>query len=124
MRRIPRLAGLAALAAAGLAAIAPGAAYASPASAHGSRAVTPASIALKTKKPNVHVRSVPHTGTGSKLVAIIPAAGTTVQVECYTVTAGRYWFKITAPAGYVAARNIDFPRPHGIKVPAGLPACA
>ena len=51
------------------------------------------------------------------------AAGTTVQVICFVNTSGKYWLKIESPAGYVAARNIDFPRSNGSKVPAGVLAC-
>ncbi|MEN3309109.1 MAG: hypothetical protein V7603_5311 [Micromonosporaceae bacterium] len=127
MRTLSRVSGLAALAVAALA-LAPGTAWAGSAAhpnpaGHRQGAVVPNTVALKTKIANVHVRSVPHSGAGSQLVGTIAAAGTTVDVVCYAVTAGKYWFQITTPSGFVAARNLDYPRPHGVKVPPGLAAC-
>ena len=109
MRRLSQVTAVAAMAATGLV-LAPTAAQA-------------AGVPLKTKIADVHVRSAPHRGDGSKIVGTIAAAGTTVQVICFVNTSGKYWLKIESPAGYVAARNIDFPRSNGSKVPAGVPAC-
>jgi hypothetical protein len=97
------LAGLAVVAAAASAVLVPGTA----------EAVTkaPRSFTYKTKIQSVHVRSAPKTVTGSKIVSVIPHTGTQVKV------------KIVTPAGYVAGRNLNFKRPNGQKVPAGLPAC-
>jgi hypothetical protein len=109
------LAGLAVVAAAASAVLVPGTA----------EAVTkaPRSFTYKTKIQSVHVRSAPKTVTGSKIVSVIPHTGTQVKVTCYAVAAGKVWFKIVTPAGYVAGRNLNFKRPNGQKVPAGLPAC-
>jgi hypothetical protein len=115
MRRLSRAAAGAALAAGALV-LAPGA-------AHAGTAVPDTTITLTTKIADVHVRSVPHSGAGSKVVGTIATAGTSVSVVCYVVTSGRYWFQISSPSGYAAARNFDYARPHGNKVPPGLTAC-
>ncbi|HKS99549.1 MAG TPA: hypothetical protein VJT31_08475 [Rugosimonospora sp.] len=119
MRRLAHVAALAALATGGLAVVAPAAGEAAP--AHAAVTVT---LTLPTKIPNVHIRSVAHSGAGSKVVATVAAAGTPLGVSCFVVTSGKYWFQTVTPAGFVAARNLAYSRPHGAKVPSGLPACA
>jgi hypothetical protein len=129
MNRLSRSAGLAAVVVAGLAVLAPGSASASPASrtaatAPAHRAHTATAVALNTKIANVHVRSLPRTSLGSKVVSTIAASGSPTQAVCYIASNSKYWIKIEAPAaGYVAARNLDFPRSNGSKVPAGMATC-
>src|SRR5690242_11400815 len=59
-----------------------------------------------TKVADVHIRTLPRTGRGSRVVRVLPAARTPVTVACYVsgqaVGGDRIWYRTTAPAtGYV-----------------------
>jgi hypothetical protein len=81
------------------------------------------SFMYKTKIQFVHVRTAPKSAAGSKVTSIIQHTGTVVKLSCYLNVSGKVWFKIVAPAGFVAGRNLNMKRTHGQKVPKGLPAC-
>jgi hypothetical protein len=77
------------------------------ASAAPAAAATAPSKTFPTTVADVHVRSLPRTGRGSKKVKVLPAARTAVTVSCYVsgqaIGGDRIWYRITAPAaGYVA----------------------
>lgn len=71
----------------------------------------------------MHVRRQPSNATGSKIVATLATAGTSVAVTCYVHvnTAGvvHTWYREAKPIGYVAGRNLVLPK-HQVT---GLPAC-